>query len=538
MSGNDNHEPGRNEIQRRSVLKGALAGGAAFLGASNGVTATNGSGIAIEDTAGEDLKPSDYFTSTVTLAREVRDGEVSPVELVDRYLGRIDEREDDLNAFITLTPDRAREAAQQAERAIENGDELGPLHGVPFAVKDNQALRDVRFTGGSLAFDDRTAENTTHAIQRLIDAGAIPLGKTNLPEFGYMGKTDNLLTGPTSTPFDLERNAGGSSGGSAAAVADGLLPFATGTDGAGSIRIPASFTGTYGLKLTFRRIGSPDGSPFRPGQTFFHHSVLTRTVAEAALVLSVMAGPINRDPHTKPDTVDYMGALNQGVEGLSVAYSPDLGVFPVDERVRSVVDDAVWTIRDAGAEVTEVDVDLGLSYEELMETVAIKWDVSYANLAASLAEDGIDVTGEDSDLFPEELVEIVEDGQELSGVDVVGNKGRRTAVLNGIASVFDEHDLLVTPTLAVPPIRNDVLGPTEIQGVEVDPIIGWLLTVVFNLTGNPAASVPAGLTDGGLPVGMQVVGPHLADERVIAASAAYEDVNPWFDDYPALQASC
>lgn len=538
MPGNNKHESGRNEIGRRSVLKGALAGGAAFLGASNGVTATNGSGIAIEDTAGAGLKPRDYFTSTETLARQVRDGEVSPVELVDRYLGRINEREDDLNAFITLTPDRAREAAQQAEQALENGDDLGPLHGVPFAVKDNQTLRDVRYTGGSLAFDDRTAENTTHAIQRLIDAGAIPLGKTNLPEFGYMGKTDNLLTGPTSTPFDLERNAGGSSGGSAAAVADGLLPFATGTDGAGSIRIPASFTGTYGLKLTFRRIGSPDGSPFRPGQTFFHHSVLTRTVAEAALILSVMAGPINRDPHTKPDTVDYMGALSQGVEGLSVAYSPDLGVFPVDERVRSVVDDAVWTIRDAGAEVTEVDVDLGLSYEELMETVAIKWDVSYANLAASLAEDGIDMTGEDSDLFPEALIEIVEDGQELSGVDVVSNKGPRTTVLNGIASVFDEYDLLVTPTLAVPPIRNDVLGPTEIQGVEVDPIIGWLLTVVFNLTGNPAASVPAGLTDGGLPVGMQVVGPHLADERVIAASAAYEDVNPWFDDYPALQASC
>lgn len=191
---------------------------------------------------------------------------------------------------------------------------------------------------------------------------------------------------------------------------------------------------------------------------------------------------------------------------------------------------------EAGAEVEEVDVDLGLSYEELMETVAIKWDVSYATLADSFAEDpGIDMTGEDSDLFPDELLEIVEDGRELSGVDVVGNQNNRTAVLNGIASVFDEHDLLVTPTLAVPPIRNDELGPTEIEGVETDPIIGWLLTVVFNLTGNPAASVPAGLTDEGLPVGMQVVGPHLGDEQVIAASAAYEEVNPWFDEYPAFQ---
>ena len=537
MQGNDKQGDGTDEFQRRSFLKGVLAGGTTLLGASSGAVANNGAGIAIGDTPEDDLEHPDYFTSTVTLARQVRDGGVSPVELVDRYLGRIEEREDDLNAFITLTPDRAREAALEAEQAVEDGADLGPLHGVPFAVKDNQALCGVRHTGGSLAFDDRVADNTTHAIQRLLDAGAIPLGKTNLPEFGYMGKTDNMLVGPTSTPFDLERNAGGSSGGSAAAVADGLLPFATGTDGAGSIRIPASFTGTYGLKLTFRRIGSPNGSPFRPGQTFFHHSVLTRTVAEAALVLSVMAGPLNRDPHTKPDTVDYMGALNQGVEGLSIAYSPDLGVFPIDERVRNVVGDAVGTITDAGAEVTEVDVDLGLSYEELMETVKIKWDVSYATFADALAEDGIDMTGEDSELFPEELIKIVEDGRELSGVDVVSNQGPRTAVLNGIASVFDEHDLLVTPTLAVPPIRNDELGPTEIQGVEVDPIIGWLLTVVFNLTGNPAASVPAGLTDDGLPVGMQVVGPHLGDERVIAASAAYEKVNPWFDDYPALQRS-
>lgn len=535
MSGNDNQGSEPDEYRRRSVLKGVLAGGTTLLGVSSGGTANNGAGIAIGNTAGADLQSPDYFASTVTLTREVRDGEVSPVELVERYLGRIDDRDDDLNAFITLTPDRAREVAQEAERAVESGANLGPLHGVPFAIKDNQALCGVRYTGGSRAFDDRVAETTAHGIQRLLDAGAIPLGKTNLPEFGYMGKTDNLLVGPTSTPFDLERNAGGSSGGSAAAVADGLLPFATGTDGAGSIRIPASFTGTYGLKLTFRRIGSPGGSPFRPGQTFFHHSVLTRTVAEAALVLSVMAGPINRDPHTKPDTVDYMGALDQGVEGLSVAYSPDLGVFPVDERVRTVVREAVGTISEAGADVTEVDIDLGLSYEALMEAVKIKWNVSYATFAEGLAENGIDMTGEDSDLFPEELLEIVEDGRELSGTDVVGNKGPRTAVLNGIASVFDEHDLLVTPTLAVPPIRNDVLGPTEIQGVEVDPIVGWLLTVVFNLTGNPVASVPAGLTDGGLPIGMQVVGPHLGDERVIAASAAYEEVNPWFDDYPALQ---
>jgi len=520
---------------RRTYIKGLLAGSATLFGASSEGVAKSSDQLPSDSNDEKSEEKSDFFASTTTLADQVQDGEVSPVELVERYLERIDEREDELNAFITLTPDRAREAAKEAERAVENGDDLGPLHGVPFAVKDLQALEKVRYTGGSLAFEDRTATDTFYAVQQLLDAGAIPIGKTNTPEFGYMGKTDNLLVGPTSTPFDLERNSGGSSGGSAAAVADGLVPFASGTDGAGSIRIPASFTGTYGLKLTFRRVAAPDGSPFRPGQTFKHQSVVTRTVADAALALSVMAGPVNGDPHSMPDTVDYLGSLDKGVDGLSVGYSPDLGLYPVDQRVRNVVGEGVETITEAGAEVEEVEVDLGLTYEELMETLRIKWGVSYASLAESLAENqGIEMTGEDSDLFPDPLLEFVEYGYDLSGVEVVTNQANRTAVLNGINAVFDEYDLLVTPTLAVPPFSNDKLGPTEIEGVETDPILGWLITAVFNLTGNPAASVPAGLTEGGLPVGLQVIGPHLDDEMVIGASAAYERVNPWHDDYPGL----
>lgn len=530
MTDNDSRLDEQGGHARRNYLKGVLAGSATLFGIS-----TEGVAKTSDQANGGSGQKTDFFTSTIVLAEQIRNGKISPVDLVERHLKRIDEREDDLNAFITLTPDRAREAAEEAERAVENGGDLGPLHGVPFAVKDLQSLAGVRYTEGSLAFEDRVADDTFHAVQRLLDAGAIPLGKTNTPEFGYMGKTDNLLVGPTSTPFDLDRNSGGSSGGSAAAVADGLVPFASGTDGAGSIRIPASFTGTYGLKLTFRRVAAPDGSPFRPGQTFKHQSIITRTVADAALTLSVMAGPVNGDPHSLPDTVDYLGALNEGVDGLSIGYSPDLGVYPVDERVRSVVGEGVETITEAGADVEEVNVDLGLTYEELMETLRIKWSVSYASLAESLAENqGINMLGEDSDLFPDPLLEFVEYGYDLSGVDVVSNQTNRTAVLNGINAVFDEHDLLVTPTLAVPPFPNDELGPTEIQGVETDPIIGWLITAVFNLTGNPAASVPAGLTDGGLPIGLQVIGPHLGDETVIAASAAYEEVNPWHDDYPGL----
>ncbi|MFC6906694.1 amidase [Halalkalicoccus tibetensis] len=477
----------------------------------------------------------DPFTSAAALAERIRAGRVSPVEVVELFLDRIEARDGGLNAFVTVIPERARAAAIEAERAVARGDELGALHGVPFGVKDVDSVTGVRFTSGSAAFDGRIAKGTSHAVQRLLDAGAIVIGTTNTPEYGYMGKTDSLVAGPTSTPFNLDLNSGGSSGGSAAAVADGLIPFGTGSDGAGSIRIPASFTGTYGFNPSFRRIARPEGTPFEGGSTFTQQGVQTRTVEDTALALSVMAGPTATDPHCLPNDVDYLGALEKGVEGLKVAYCPDLGVYPVDRQVREVIDEAVETISEAGATVEVIDVDLGLEYEELIESLRIMWTTAYAEVAGNLMADyGIDVVGADRELFPDELIGLVEYGRSLSAMDVAMNNRQRTRIHRGIQAVFEEYDLLVTSTLSVPPFPNDELGPTEIEGVETDPILGWLITAVFNMTGNPAASVPAGLTDEGLPVGMQLVGPRLADETVLAASAAYETVNPWYADYPGL----
>ncbi|WP_306055653.1 amidase [Natronococcus wangiae] len=511
---------------RRSYLKSVTGGSVTMLGFGSA------SAHASEEQIDSAEKDSEIiFTPTTVLAERIRTGELSPVRVVDAFLARIEERNDELNAFITLFPEQARADAREAERAIERGDDLGPLHGIPFAIKDRQKLEGVRFTDGFLAFKDQIAEETDSEVQAFLDAGAIPVGKTNTPEGGYMGKTDNLLIGPTPTPFDLDLNAGGSSGGSAAAVADGMLPFATGTDGAGSIRIPASFTGTYGL---FPRIEDP--GEFGTGNTYFQPSISTRTVADTALTLSVMYGD-------DEEATDYQAALTDDVEGVSIGYDPGLSTYPVDQRVRDVVDDSVDTITAEGATVEVTEVDLGQSYEEFIEAVWIVWTTSYAELAKTFAEeDGVDALGADRELFPETLVDIIETGCEyldengdIRDEPLAKTIEARSQAYAGLQVALREYDLIATPTLSVPPFPNDILGPTEVEGVDIHPIVGWLITTVCNMTGHPAASIPAGLTDKGTPVGLQLIGPSYDDRTIVAASAAYERVNPWHDDYPWQQ---
>lgn len=497
----------------------------------SGVLLGGSGSVAADDAATDTKADADYdnicFTPTTVLAEQIRSGELSPVEVVDAFLGRIEDREDEINAFIEVTPDRAREAAKEAERAVERGDELGPLHGIPFGVKDLDPLEEVRYTDGSLVYKDRIAEETDSDVQTFLDAGAIPIGTTNTPERGFMGKTDNLVVGPTSTPFEIGRNSGGSSGGSAAAVADGLLPFGTGSDGAGSIRIPASFTGTYGL---FPRIEEP--GDFGGSFPYVHSGVQTRSVAGTAFTLDVM--------FDEDDGMSYQEALDRDVDDLKIGYTPDLGTWPVDQRVRNIVSEGVQTITEKGATVEDVDLDLLQSYDDLIEGLEIPWSTNYANIARTYQEEeGIDMLGDDSGMFLDALVDMAETGEEY--LDEDGNiidEALNTAIeararaYAGINPHFEEYDLIATSTLSVPPFTNDITGPTEIEGVETHPVYGWLITATCNMAGLPAASVPAGLTDEGLPVGMMLIGPPHDDKTIVAASAAYEEVNSWHDDYP------
>lgn len=481
------------------------------------------------------------YSSATELAARIRRGDLSPVTVVDACLQQIAERNDDLNAFVTILDDDARQRAHQAEQALEAGEELGPLHGVPIAIKDLFDFKaGVANTMGSKPFEEFVPEQTATYVERLEDAGAIVIGKTNTPEFGHKGTTDNLIIGPTSTPFDLERNAGGSSGGSAAAVADGIVPIAQGSDGGGSVRIPASFCGVYGFKASYGRVAQairPDA--FLSHTPTIHAGPITRTVEDAAVMLDVMTGPHPRDPLSVPDeNPNYRQAVRRGIDTYEIAYSPAFDVFPVDERVQNVIDDAVNAFEEAGATVEEVDLGLPSSQQELASLWIREIAMLYHSAVEGFKDEGIDLLADYRDDLSPEFAEMLAETQDMSMIEYKRDEHLRTQVYDAIQDVFTEYDLLVTPTLAVPPVENEddpdtqTVGPSEIDGESVDPLIGWCLTYPINFTGHPAASIPAGLTDDGLPVGLQIVGDRFADTDVLAASGAFERVRPWHDTYP------
>ncbi|MFC7157175.1 amidase [Halomarina halobia] len=478
------------------------------------------------------------FLPATELAERIASGDLSPVEVVDAYLDRIERRNDVVNAYVTITGDRARRAAREAARAVSRGDDLGPLHGVPIAIKDLFAFKaGVRHTFGSRVFAEReyVPDSDAPVVERLERAGAIVLGKTNTPEFGNRATTDNALVGTTVTPFAPGRTAGGTSGGSAAAVADGLAALAQGSDAGGSIRIPASCCGVYGLKPSFGRV--PNGSrpnAFAEHTPFVQHGPLARTVADAAVMLDAVAGPHPDDPFTLPSPDEsYLDAVDRPIDGMTVAYSPDLGTFVVDPEVRTAVEAVVEALADAGADVVEVDVTYDHSPEEIRDAWRTLFQVLMADVAMKIeVQHGMDLLEEHRDGIDPLFVRIVEAGRRYSAVEYKRADVVRTDVYDSIQAVLTAHDLLVTPTLAVPPFDADLVGPSEIDGQAVDPFIDWILSWPFNMTDHPAASLPAGFTGDGLPIGAQLVGRRFADGDVLAASAACERHNPWRDAYP------
>jgi Asp-tRNA(Asn)/Glu-tRNA(Gln) amidotransferase A subunit family amidase len=465
------------------------------------------------------------------IARRIRDGDLSPVDVVEAHLDRIRERNDRTNAFVTVTEDLALEAAAAAERALDDGDPLGPLHGVPVAVKDLDDVAGVTTTSGSLLFEDHVADADSPFVTRLKEAGAVVVGKTNTPEFGLGTTTDNRVAGATGTPFDPARVSGGSSGGAAAALADSLVPFAQGSDAGGSIRIPASLCGVYGLKPTFGlvpNVGRPNA--FAQDTPMTHQGPMARTVEDAALALDVMAGTHPRDPYSVPASDDYQAAVDRPVDELNVAYSPDMGIFPLDPAVRETVDDAVGAFERAGATVDEVDPDFGHDQDDLLDAFYTMATVRWQSLFDDLEAQGFDPRGADRDRLRPYIVDLILDAdapttRAYSQADVV-----RTDVFDALQDLFEEYDVFVSATLATTAFPHGE-EPEEIDGVDVEPLRGWVLTQPYNFTGHPAASIPAGFADG-LPVGMQIAGQRHADDVVIAASAAFERQRPWQDRYP------
>jgi amidase len=485
--------------------------------------------------AKENLATTD---SAATLAAKIRRKEVSPVEVMDAAIARIETHNSKINALIVLHLEEARKSAKAAEAAVMRGDKLGRLFGVPVAMKDCFDFKPgwVCTFGGVRALKNWTATSYCVWAERMEKAGAIIVGKTNSPIFGFRGTCDNYLFGPSKNPFDLSKNTGGSSGGSAGAVAAGLLPLCEGTDGGGSTRIPASWSGVYGYKASYGRVplvARPDA--FSGTVPFIFEGPITRTVEDAALAMGALAGYDSRDPFALDDTVNFMAALKASVKGKRIAYTRNFGVFPVDPRITAVTDKAVQAFAEAGAHVEDVEITINRSHWELSELWCRFVAPKQVAALEGFKREGIDILRDHYDDMPPEFWYWDEIGRKLTVTQFIDDQGVRSEVVDALRTVLDSFDYLISPTLAALPVDNaadgNTLGPAEVNGEKINRLIGWCMTYLINFTGNPAATVPAGFADNGMPVGMQIVGKRYDDAGVIAASAAFERVRPWIDTY-------
>jgi Asp-tRNA(Asn)/Glu-tRNA(Gln) amidotransferase A subunit family amidase len=463
------------------------------------------------------------WVDATTLAADVRLARVSPVEVTEAVLARIERVNPTINAFCTVAAEAARAQARLAEAAVVRGDVLGPLHGVPISFKDLTATAGIRTTYGSRIWEHHIPKADAPVVERARRAGAIVLGKTNTPELGCKGVTDNRIFGATRNPWNLGRTPGGSSGGAAAALAAGLGPLAEGSDLAGSIRQPAACCGVVGLKPTLGRVPR---YPNANGWTSFACvGPMARTVRDAALLLSVMAGPDERDPMSLPlGAESFARAMDGGVAGLRVAFSSDLGYAAVDPEIRAVCTAAARRFTDLGCAVEESDPGFD-------DPEALFLDLT-APLRAAASQQDLGQWRAEMDPI---LVERIERAGGMTAVDFERASHRRTAMWQLVREFFERFDLLLTPVTAVPPIPLEMQYPREIAGRRVSSPIAWFpFTYPFAMMGLPAISVPCGFTRDGLPVGLQIVGRRLADATVLRAAGAFEAIAPWSGRRPPL----
>ena len=468
--------------------------------------------------------------SAVDLAARVRAKHFSPVEVVDAVIARMERLEPHLHAFCTPTPDLARSEAKRIEQGIMRGDEMGPLAGIPVSIKDLIFTRGIRTVSGSVAYRDFVPDEDDIVVERLKAAGAIILGKTNVTELGYSAASHNPVFETTRNPWDLARTSGGSSAGAGVAIATGMGPLAIGSDGGGSVRIPAAFCGTYGIKPSMGRIPLYPGSRDEryPGASGWEsiecYGPLTRTVADSALALSVVTGPDMRDRHSLPRAdFDWLKCCEGDLRGKRVAFSRDWGYMAVDPEVAEVVARAVRVFeRDLGCIVEETNPG---------------WDNPAAAFAAvMIAETDLrgmrEMITKHGSQMSSHMVELMT--HPWTAEDLTSANIARKAAVNKMARLMTRYDLLLTPTASVAAFPVHMQGPDKIAGRYVRPesFIGF--TLPLNFTGQPAASVPAEFTRDGLPVGLQIIGRHLDDAMVLRASAAFESAQPWAHRWPPI----
>ena len=472
--------------------------------------------------------------SAAELGREIGAGHVSPGEATAYFAKRIEERNPSLNAFVYTRLDEARDAAKRLEADLAAGAEAGPFCGVPFALKDFlPSKRGWTNSHGGVKALIREDPFDSEFCRAMEAAGGVAIGKTNAPAFAFRGTCDNRLYGPTSTPFDTRYNSGGSSGGSAAAVADGMVPIAEGSDGGGSIRIPSAWCGCFGFKASVGTIPSvcrPDA--WAATHPYCFNGGITRTVEDSAILLNYMARYDPRDPLSlRRKSVDFTEQMRRPLKGWRIGFTPDFGVFPVEREVAEITRRAALRFCEAGATVEPVRFSLRRSAYELAEM----WCRSICmDTAIELELDrrrGFDLVGAHRDQLPEEFIEWNERAAGGGILDYYEFNLVRTELFDALQDALDRYDLIVSPTTICLPVRNaadgNTTGPREVNGQKVEPLIGFCETFFANFTGHPAASVPAGLSGSGLPVGMQLIGRRFCDGDVLAAAHAFEQIQPW-----------
>jgi aspartyl-tRNA(Asn)/glutamyl-tRNA(Gln) amidotransferase subunit A len=455
------------------------------------------------------------------IADGVRAKTFSAREVLETALVRIAKKNPALNAFIVLDPEGARRQADAIDAAVARGEDPGKLAGVPIGIKDLEPVDGLLFTEGSKAYANRIAHRDGVSVSRLKAAGAVIVGKTNTPEFGYKGYTENQLWGPTRNPWDPTKTPGGSSGGSASAVAAGMVPLCSASDGGGSIRIPASFTGCYGIKPSAHRI--PRANEHAQTWGFFSTmGPMARTVRDSARYMDVASGPHPNDMESLDSTGhNFEGAATGTAPRLrKLAYSPDLGYAVVEPEVVAITRNAAAVLaRAVGAELVEASPGFPDPLRP-WTTIAASGDTRLVD----------EMSPAERELLEPGFRHFAELGRGISAVDIANALEERHQANRKMTAFFEQYDLLVTPTTATTPFIAEGPPPTTIAGKAVTGAGFIPFTYPFNFTGHPAASLPAGLAANGLPVGLQVVGPRYADALVLAVSAAFERAAPW--SYP------
>ena len=464
------------------------------------------------------MQDTDLFYTPVWQLRELLDTRrVSSTELTETFLRRIERLNPKLNAYLTVTGEEALAAAKAADEKIGQGRENGPLLGIPISLKDLEATKGIRSTMGSLAYQDAIPEMDSVVAERVKASGAVLLGKTNTPEFGLQGTTENRLGDPCRNPWNTERTAGGSSGGAGAAVAAGMCPFATGTDGGGSIRNPSSFNGIFGIKPTLGRVPRAGGLG-RPAPNLTSQSgPMARNVRDAAILLKVLAGHDSRDPGSMRDSVpDFLAGLDNSVRGLRLAWSTGMGYAAIDPEVASITSTAARVFEELGCTVDGPAFALD---NPIPAFLTIFYTGNYT------------VYGHLMEECPEKLSDnarfCFEHGSQATAADYARAIRAVDEMKAKIDDLMDTYDLLLTPTMAVPPFP---IGqpPDRIDGKDVPPRSSYSpMTRPFNLSGQPAASVPCGFSSEGLPIGLHIIGKRGDEATVLRASAAFEQARPW-----------